>query len=345
MRCVVEPVHVLDDESVGIIRSRSSSVASASCRRSRAPAGSSASTSGVESSVRVEREREQRQPGGEVGCDGADEERELLSGLLARSVGRDARPAARRSGRTAANGSAFAYGSPATSSCWNPIASVRASATSRDLPMPGSRDDLEQLQLAQPCSSDRVAKHVELRLAPDDRARVDRRPRTAAGRLADGVGQDRGLLALDEQRLDLRRVRRARAVEDVRRREDRPGRRPGGQPRGEVDGVAHHGVGPSRRRADVAGEDAAAVDAGPEREPDVGGHDVAQRAEHRLLVLTGRRGSAGGEVELRGVGVDVRLEPRQPVAPAGVGDDAGQRVEPTARSRPDRRRRRRCRTP
>ena len=193
----------------------------------------------------------------------------------------------------------------------------------------GVRDDLEQLQLAQPRSPDRIAKHVELRLAPDDRARIDRRPRAAAARLADGVGQDRGLLALHEQRLHLRRVRRARAVENVCRREDRPGRRPGGQPRGEVDGVAHDRVRPSRRRADVAGEDPSAVDAGLEREPDVGGHDVPQRSEHRLLVLTGRRGSAGGEVHLRGVGVDVRLEPRQPVAPAGVGDDACQRVEPT----------------
>ena len=106
-----------------------------------------------------------------------------------------------------------------------------------------------------------------------------------------------------------------------------PGRRPGGQPRGEIDRVAHDGVRPSRRGADVAGEDAPAVDSRPEREPDVRAHDVAQRAEHRLLVLTGRRRSARGEVDLCGVGVDVRLEPRQAVAPTGVSDDAGKRVE------------------
>jgi hypothetical protein len=84
-------------------------------------------------------------------------------------------------------------------------------------------------------------------------------------RLADAVRRDRALLALQEQRLALARVRRPRPVEDVRGRDDlaRPG--PRGEPRREVDGVAHHGVRPPVRAADVAGEHVAAVHAGAER--------------------------------------------------------------------------------
>ena len=67
------------------------------------------------------------------------------------------------------------------------------------------------------------------------------------------------------------------------------------------------------RAADVAGEDVAAVHAGANRQADVGRDDVAQRAQHSFLVLPGARRRAAGEVELDGVDVDVRLEPRQPV--------------------------------
>ena len=326
LRRVVEPVHVLDDEQRGhhqqpFDQRRECLVASIPCagRIERVDVRGRAEP-------RVERKREQRQPGGQVGGHGSDEERELLPGLVPRSIGRDSDQLPEKR--------------PECSEWLSLRVRLAGHVELLEPDCEGARlgDEtrladarvgyhLDELQLAQPCPSDRVADDVELRVTSDDRARVERRARTAAGRLADGVGQDRGLLALDEQRLDVRRVRRARPVEDVRRREDRSGRCAGGQPRREIDRVAHDGVCPPRRRADVAGEDAPTVDAGPEGEPDVRAHDVTQRAEHRLLVLARRRRSACGEVNLRGVGVDVRLEPRQAVAPTGVRDDAGKRVE------------------
>ena len=80
--------------------------------------------------------------------------------------------------------------------------------------------------------------------------------------------------------------------------------------------------------ADVAGEDVAAVHAGADRQADVRGDDLPQRAHHPFLVLPGARRRAAGEVELDGADVDVRLEPRQPVRLAGAADRGGQRVDP-----------------
>ena len=53
----------------------------------------------------------------------------------------------------------------------------------------------------------------------------------------------------------------------------------------EVDGVAHDGVRAPRDRTDVAGEDLAAIDAGAERQVDLGRHDLAQRTQHPLVVV------------------------------------------------------------
>ena len=89
------------------------------------------------------------------------------------------------------------------------------------------------------------------------------------------------------------------------------GLRAGGEPRREVDGVAHDGVRPPRRAADVAGEDVPAVHARAQRKADVGRDDVAERAQHSFLVLPGARRRAAREVELDRVHVDVRLEPRE----------------------------------
>ena len=119
----------------------------------------------------------------------------------------------------------------------------------------------------------RVAEELELRLASDDRRRVDLRLVARSDGVADVVRRDGALLALDEQRLLLGRVDRLRAVEDVGGGEDVAGLRARGESRREVDGVAHHGVRAPRRAADVAGEDVAAVHACAERQADVGRDD------------------------------------------------------------------------
>ena len=118
------------------------------------------------------------------------------------------------------------------------------------------------------------------------------------------------------------------AVDHVRRGEDLAGLRARGQPRGEIDGVAGDGVRASCQRADVAGEREAAVCTGAEREADVPADDRAQCAQHRLLVVPGRRRRAAGEVDLAAVGVDVGLEPREADLRGRVPDDGAQRGQP-----------------
>ena len=145
--------------------------------------------------------------------------------------------------------------------------SVFSSAISRDLPMPGSPTSSTSWNCRMRAASTRLAQRLR---APSSRP-TSGSCSTACSRTPVGaptrVGDDRPVLALDEERLVRGLEARARALEHVRRGEDRARLRPAGQPRGEVDGVAHDRVGAARDGADVAGERGTAVHARAQRQP------------------------------------------------------------------------------
>ena len=72
----------------------------------------------------------------------------------------------------------------------------------------------------------------------------------------------------------------------------------GHDPRGRVDRVAEDAVGAPVRRAEVAGEDLAGVDADPHRDDARLLHHLAQRPEHPLLVVARARRGARGQQRL-----------------------------------------------
>ena len=141
------------------------------------------------------------------------------------------------------------------------------------------------------------------------------------------VGDHGAFLALEQQGLRFRRVESPRVIEDVLRREDAVLARASRETRREIDGIAHHRVGAPTGGADIAGENVAPVDADAQRHLGARGEDVADASQHRLLVLTRARGSAGREVDLDRAGIDIRLEPRQPVRVACDGHRGGDPVE------------------
>ena len=80
------------------------------------------------------------------------------------------------------------------------------------------------------------------------------------------------------------------------------------QPRGERGRLAEDRVGAPEARTDLAGEDAAAGGADPERQLGREVGDPARGSQNALLVLARRLGRAGDEDHLAAVGVDVGLE-------------------------------------
>ena len=86
--------------------------------------------------------------------------------------------------------------------------------------MPGSATISTACSCRMRAASIAVTQELELVLAPDDRDRVDLGGLAPAGRRAHVVGDHGPLLALDEQRLAIRGVDRARAIEHVRCRKE-----------------------------------------------------------------------------------------------------------------------------
>ena len=177
---------------------------------------------------------------------------------------------------------------------------------------PGLPDDLDHAAGARARGVERLAQHLEFRVAPDQRQRLQRHmARARARRRSHRPRLDRLRLALDHERLERRRrEQRVRPVEHVGRRIDLPRSGLGHQPRREVHRVAHHRVRAAVEGADVAGEDRAAIDADADGDRHVGVDDRAQRQQHALLVVAGDDRRAGGEDQLAAVDVAVRREQR-----------------------------------
>jgi hypothetical protein len=169
---------------------------------------------------------------------------------------------------------------------------------------------------------------LHLLVAADDRQHLLGLLLGEAGDGADAVGRDRPLLTLDEERLGDGLERRARALEHLGGGEDLAELGACGQPGGQVDGVAHQGIGAPGARAYIAGEGRAAIDAGAESQRRLGVEDRANGPQHPLLVGPRARGRTGGQIELAAVDVDVRLEERDPELRRHPADE---RAEPGER--------------
>jgi hypothetical protein len=108
---------------------------------------------------------------------------------------------------------------------------------------------------------------------------------------------------------------------------DRSLRRLGHEPRGEIDHVAHHGVGPPVPRPDVAGEERAAADPDAHRQRRLLRDDPTQRQQHALLLVAGGARRARGQDELAAVGIDVGAEKADLLLVRGLLHDGHQLAE------------------
>ena len=121
-------------------------------------------------------------------------------------------------------------------------------------------------------------------------------------------------IALDplyRKRFELRGVeQRVGAFEHVARRVDLTGIGLGHHARCEVDRVAHDRIGAAVGRADVAGEDGAAMDADADRQRKPALDDLAQCEKHVFFAIAGGLRRAGGKDELAAVVVDVGAQER-----------------------------------
>ena len=258
----------------------------------------------------VEGNRQQREQGHELGHHGLDPRRQARAGLLrALGLGDAGERPQQRAEREVGHGDGVLVA--ARGEVREPDGQRLQLLDEPRLADAGLADQLGNLALAHACRIDGCAQLDELLLTADDRQLLGRFLLDHTGRRAHAVGRDRALLALDEERLRRGFELRARALEHLARGEDLARLGACGQARGEVDGVAHHGVGAAGARADVACEGRAAVDAGPKRQGGVGVEDRPEATQHPLLVRPGARRSPGRDVELAAVDVDVRLEPRE----------------------------------
>ena len=128
---------------------------------------------------------------------------------------------------------------------------------------PGLARELHEPARAAARLLERLLEHGQLGLAPDEReAQRDAVARARPDGRPDGPRLDRPLLALHPERLERLDVEfRGRALQHAAGGDEAAGRCMGHDPRGEVHGVAHHGVGAPERCADVAAEDVAPVHA------------------------------------------------------------------------------------
>ena len=139
----------------------------------------------------------------------------------------------------------------------------RTSSISRVLPMPGSLTSSISRPRPRLASSSACSSCVSSRSRPTSGNRTGtvsarpRRPSTAPTESAwTGCALPLTMNGCERGRLEPR----GRALHDAGGGVDRARRRLGHQPRGEVDHVAHHGVGAAVPGSDVAGEERAAVD-------------------------------------------------------------------------------------
>ena len=177
--------------------------------------------------LRVERDREQRQPRCQVGHHPRHERLQHRPGLGGGAVGRDADELAqRRPDGGERLGRRVLLGRP-----------VELLEAERERPqllhearLADARlaHELDHLQLPHAREVDRLLQLLDLGFAADDRRQVRLLLRPLADHVADRVCHHRLLLALHEQRLRLGGVDRAGAVEHVGRRQDpaRPARGP-----------------------------------------------------------------------------------------------------------------------
>ena len=207
---------------------------------------------------------------------------------------------------------------------------------------PGLADQLDQAPIAGSGSVERRVQNAQLLLAADQGSHRGALARSGAGRRADGLGVDRGGLALGLERLDRGALEVvADPAQDRRGGEHRARLGVRHHPRGEVHRVAHQRPDPAGGLADVGAEHRAAVDSGADLERPVTADDVPERVEHPVVVVgRGDRG-AGAQDQLAAVAVDVGgdvgdlpLSARSRGRADDLGQDLGKRLRPAAREQP-----------
>ncbi len=191
-----------------------------------------------------------------------------------------------------------------------PAAAARASASRRDLPLPVS----PAISISDPdprrAPRDRRCELGELGFAADQRELESYRVlRGSAHRRTYIHRVDRTRLALHGKRLERRLLEASLgALEHAASGVEASRRSLRHQPRREVDRVAHHRVPAAVGGPELTSEHRAPIDPGPDRERQLGLHDLPQREEHALLVVAHHPRGSGAEPDLGPVGRDVRVE-------------------------------------
>ncbi len=173
---------------------------------------------------------------------------------------------------------------------------------------------------------------LELGLAADELVGSGLIDRIRGRNRTDADCLDRVLLSLHVEGLDPGCLEPRRGTgDDVARREELTGRCLRHQARREVHRVAHDGVRPPIRGADVTGEHRAAVHADADRQLEWRVEHLSERQEEAPLIVTGARRRARRQDDLAAVVVHVRAEERD-VAVVRRGLDHGhQAIEPRCR--------------
>ena len=273
--------------------------------------------------VEAEQDPEQRDPRHERPDRRA--RRPRAAGARPRRRPRRGRARARRASGRAARSTASTPRTPRSARGAPSTSGDRAisSSTSRDLPMPAPPADLDHpaLPVPTPARPRRASRSSSASRPINGVSGAVRLLRP--GDRADDRGAHWLRLALGRERLDRRRLeRRARAFEHDLGREDLARLGPAHHSRGGVDRVAEDPVRAAVGRAEVAGEHLARVDADPHRHDARRVHDLAQRAQHPLLVVAGARRRARGEERLDAPLADVRLVERHLVVERDLLDRA-----------------------
>ena len=188
--------------------------------------------------------------------------------------------------------------------------------------------DLDQAPTPGRSQGEGVEQRSELAVTPEERDLRARLRIPCTQRRPDRERFDRLTLPLDSEGREFGGgEHRARALDDLGRRDDlsRLGFR--GQPSGEVDRVAHDRILLSVRGTDQTGEDRALVDADPNRDRMIRLHDLANGAEQLFSVVLAPPGRARSEHELAAVRLGVAIQERDEVPCGGRLDDLHQPAE------------------
>ena len=173
---------------------------------------------------------------------------------------------------------------------------------------PGFATQLDDRARTGPGGRDRPAQQLEL-VVPSDESKGHVLAAGNRSKPADGVRLYRPSFAFDHERWErFGREGTARGFEHAGGREDLCGRGGGHEPRGEIHGVAHHGVRTAKAGTDLAGENVSVIHADAHGQRAIVFDDATQRPQHALFVLAGRPRYTRRKDDLPAIAIDVGAE-------------------------------------